>query len=107
MGREDPRTRAEELVEVMTATMDRLINLRESTIWLDRAIEIIVGTSRRFNGKDVSSYLEIYKAERLMRDILEARKLATFVRVVVLSIHAKILELQVENRNWEEFERGS
>ena len=94
MGREDPRTRAEELVEVMTATMDRLINLRESTIWLDRAIEIIVGTSRRFNGKDVSHYVEAYIAKLLMRDILEARQLSSIMTVVSLSLHMDVIDLQ-------------
>ena len=43
--------------------------------------------------KNVTSYLEAYRAEMIMRDILEDRRLSWFPRVVALSIHTKMLEV--------------
>ena len=41
-----------------------------------------------------------------MRDIVVARQLISFARVLVLSLHTKILEMQAEHRNQAEFEEG-
>ena len=60
----------------------------------------------QFNSKDVSQYLEAYKAEMLMRDILEAKQLSGYTWVVVvLSLQEKILQKQGESCNWEEIKR--
>ena len=66
-----------------------------NTARLDKAIEMIVGTFVQVIGKEVSCYLEAYKAKMLMRDILEARWFSSFVRFVIAR----------GNHNWEEFER--
>ena len=84
--------------------MDRLVNACEGSSGLDRAIETMIGLAGRFNGQDVTNYLEIHKDEMLMIDIPEDRRLSRFPRVVTLSIHAKVLEVQVTCRNWREFE---
>ena len=65
---------------------------------------MVIGTFGEFIRKDVSHYLEAYKAKMLMRDILEARRLTGFARVVMLSIHTDILMLQADNHNLKEFE---
>ena len=70
-----------------------------------QSIETVIGTSGQFNGKDVLCNLEAYKAKMLMRDNPVVRSLSGFSRVVVLSVHTKILEMQVESRECEEFER--
>ena len=70
--------RGSELAEAMTVSVDRLVNVLENAGGLDRAIETIVGTSNRLNGKDVTSFLEAYKAEMLMRDIPEDMRLSGF-----------------------------
>ena len=80
------------------------MSAREGTDALDRAIEAVVGTIGRFSGKDATRYLASYGAEMLMRDIPEERRLAGFPRVAMLSIHAAVLEVRVENCTWEEFE---
>ena len=77
-----------------------------NTARLDKAIEIIIKTSNRFNGKDNSCYCEAYKAELLMNEIPEARWKSNFTRVITPSLHVEVLELQTESHGWEEFERG-
>ena len=63
-----------ELAEAMAAIVDCLVKLSG----LDRAIKTIVDTVGRFNGKDVTSYLEAYTAEILMWDIPKDRRLSRF-----------------------------
>ena len=65
-----------------------------NTARLDKAIEMIVGTFVQFIGKEVSCYLEAYKAKMLMRDILEARWLSIFARVVTPSLPRDKEELE-------------
>ena len=86
--------RGSELAQAMAATVDHIVNACEGAGGLNRAIEMIVRMIGRFNGKDVKSYLEAYRAEMIMRDISEDKKLSGFPRVVTLSIHAKVLEIQ-------------
>ena len=64
---------------------------------------MIVGMIGHFNGKDMTSYLESYKAEMIMRDIPEDKRLARFPRVIMPSIHTEVLEVQVVCWNWLEF----
>mgnify|MGYP000244004130 CR=1 FL=1 len=54
--------RGSELTEAMAVDVDRLVNARESSAGLDRAIEMIVDMVGRFNEKDATRYLEAYKA---------------------------------------------
>ena len=63
-----------ELAEAMAVVVDCLLHARESSVGLDRAIETVVGTMGRFQGKDVTSYLEAYRAEMFMRDIPEGSR---------------------------------
>ena len=60
-----------ELAKAMVVVVNRLVSARKSSIGLDRAIETIARTLGRFDGRDVTNYLEPYKAEMLMRDISE------------------------------------
>ena len=78
--------------------------MREGTSALDKAIEAIVGIIGRFGGKDATSYLEAYRAEMVMRDIPEDKRLVGFPRVATPGIHAEVLEVQAGCRTWEEFE---
>ena len=96
--------RGSELAEAMAVAVDRLVNAREGTGALDRAIESVVGTIGRFGGKDATSYLEAYRAEMIMRDIPTDRRLSGFPRVVAPSIHAEVLEVLAGCQTWEEFE---
>ena len=45
----------------MVVAADHLANTRESTRDVDMAVETVVGTTGRFNGKDVMNYLEALK----------------------------------------------
>ena len=47
----------------------------------------------RFSGKDITSYLEAYRAEMVMRDIPEDRQLAQFPQVAMSGIYAEVLEV--------------
>ena len=80
-----------DLAEAMASAMDRIVSAREGTGALDRAIEAVVGTIGRFSGKDATSYLEAYRAEMVMRDIPEERRLTGFPRVAMSSIHADVV----------------
>ena len=91
--------RGDELAGAMVASLDRLLNSQESSSGLDRAVEMIVGTTGQLNGKDVSDYMEVYKLEMLMWNILEDRRLSRFPQVVMLSIHVEVLETQANRRN--------
>ena len=86
--------RGSKLVEAMASAVDRIVSAREGTGALDQAIDAIVGTIGRFGGKDATSYLEAYRAEMVMRDIPEDRRLAGFPRVATSGIHAKVLEVR-------------
>ena len=83
-------------IHTTAVTVDRLVNARESASGIDRAIETIVSASSRFNGKDVTNYLEAFKAEILMRDVLNDKRLSVFSWVVTPSIHAEVLEMHVD-----------
>ena len=96
--------RGSELVEAMASAVDQIVSVREGTSAVDRAIEVIVSTIRRFGGKNTMSYLEAYRAEMVMRDIPEERQLAGFPRVARPGIHAEVPEVQAGCRTWEEFE---
>ena len=48
--------------------------------------------------------MEAYKAEMLMQDIPEERRLVGFAKMVTSSIHTEVLELQFDYYNWSEFE---
>ena len=85
--------RRSELAEPMASTVDRIVSAREGTCTLDMAIEAIVDTTCRFNGRDATSFLEAYKAEIRMRDIPEDKQLPIFSRVVTPSIHVEVLEI--------------
>ena len=84
------------LAEAMTVVVDRLVNAWESVSGLNRVIETIDGTSGRFNGKEITNYLETFTAEMLMRDIPDNRRFSAFPRVVTPSIHAEVLEMHFE-----------
>ena len=56
----------EHLATMMATTMDKMMQERENTTGLNQAIEMVIGTTGRFNGKDVSPYLEMYKVEMLI-----------------------------------------
>ena len=45
---------------------------------LDRALEKIVGTTARFNGKDVINSLDAFKEKMLMTDILDDKRFYAF-----------------------------
>ena len=72
--------RGSELAEALASAVDRIVSALEGKGALDRAIEAIVDTIGRFDGKDVTSYLEAYRAEMVMRDISEDRRVAGVVK---------------------------
>ena len=59
----------------MTIMMERMLRKRDNTIGLDKAIKKIVDANGRFDGKDVTRYLEAYKTEMRTMDIPVTRKL--------------------------------
>ena len=79
---EEQKIRGSDLAEAMASAVDRIVSSCEGTGALDRAIEAVVSTIGRFSGKDATSYLASYRAEMLMRDIPEERRLAGFPRAV-------------------------
>ena len=91
--------RGSKLVEAMAVAVDRVVSTREGTSALDCTIEAIFDVISRFNGndKDATSYLEAYWAKMMMRDITEDKRLTSFPRVVMLSIHAEVLEVQADS----------
>ena len=48
--------------------------------------------------------MEAYRAEMVMRDILEERRLTGFPRVAMPGIHAEVLEVRAKSRTLQEFE---
>ena len=51
----------------------------------------------------VKLFLPAYRADLMMRDILEDKRLVGFPRVITLSIHAEVLKVQAYCRNWMDF----
>jgi hypothetical protein len=96
--------RGADLAKAMASVVDRIVSMHEGAGALDRAVEAVVGTIGQFSGKDATSYLEAYRAEMVMRDIPEDRRLSGFPRVATPSIHAEVLEVREECGTWEEFE---
>ena len=92
----ESKMRGSELDEAMVMVVDCLVNDREGMSALNRAIESTVTVINQFNCKDAMSYLEAYQAERIMRDILEDKRLARFPWVVTSSIHAEVLKVQAD-----------
>jgi hypothetical protein len=96
--------RGADLAEAIGSAVDRIVSAREGAGALDRAIEAVVGNIGRFGGKDATSYLEVNRAEMVMRDIPEDRRLSGFPRVATPGVHAEVLEVRDESGSWEEFE---
>ena len=94
--------RGSELTEAMA--VDLLVNARKGMNALYRVIKAMVDKIGRFNRKDITSYLEAYRAEMLMRNIPEDRWLSAFPQVITASIHAEVLEVQGYCRNWGDFD---
>jgi hypothetical protein len=80
--------RGADLAEAMASVVDQIVSAREGAASLDRAIEAVVGTIGRFSEKNATSYLEAYRAEMVLRDIPEDRRLSGFPRVATPGIHA-------------------
>ena len=66
---EEQEMRGSDLAEAMASAVDRIVNAREGTGALNRAIEAVVGMIGRFSGKNATKYLASYSAEMLMRDM--------------------------------------
>ena len=83
------------LAEAMAAAMDSLVNAREGSSRLDKTIETIVDTTRRFNRRDATNFLETYKAKILMCDYGYSRGQAV-VHIFPsfhAGIHVEVLEI--------------
>ena len=96
--------RGSELAQAVAAAVDWIVSAREGTGTLDKAVEVVVGTIGWFSGIDATSYLESYRAEVVMKDILQDRQLTGFPWVATLCIHAEVLKVNSEYRTWGEFE---
>ena len=96
--------RGSKLAEAIVAAVDRIVSACKGSCTLDRAIKAIIGTIGRFSGQDATSYLDSYRAEMVMRDISEDKRLVGSPQVVTPGIHAEVLEVQVRCRTWGEFE---
>ena len=88
----------------MAVAVDCILYVREGTSTLHRAIEATLGMIGRSNGKDLTSYLEAYRSEMMMRDICEDRRLSGFPWVVTPSIHTEVFDVQARCQNWLDFE---
>ena len=53
----------------MVVSVDHMVSAREGTDALDRAIESIVSTIGRFGGNNVTSYLDTYQVNMIIRDM--------------------------------------
>jgi hypothetical protein len=98
--------RGANLAEAMALAVDRIVSARKGAGAFHRAIEAVVGTIGRFSRKNATSYLEAYRAEMVMREIPEDRRLSGFPRMATPGIHAEVLEVREECGcgTWEEFE---
>jgi hypothetical protein len=76
--------RGADLVEAMASAMDRIVSTREGAGALNRAIEAVVSSIGQLGGKNATSCLEAYRAEMVMRDIPEDRRLSGFPRVTTV-----------------------
>ena len=53
-GKGEVNMQGEDFITMMVVAMDRMIQERENTVELEKAIEMVMGISRQFNGKYVS-----------------------------------------------------
>ena len=95
--------RGNEILEAMAVIVDCLMNASESSASLNRVIKNMVGSTSQFSGKEVTNYLDAYKAKMLMRNISEERQLNGFAKVVAPSIHIEVLVIQADCCDWGEF----
>ena len=70
----------------LAVAVDRIVNAREGTSTLDKAIEAIVDIIGQFNGKDVTTYVEAYRAKMIIRNIPEDKGSFGYPWVVVVKI---------------------
>ena len=83
---------------MMTVTMDCMFQERENTIGLDKAIEMIMGKTSHATWRLTNQ--DAYERHTQVEAVKQLHK------VIMPSLHIEVLELQAENRGWEEFERG-
>jgi hypothetical protein len=92
--------RGADLAEAMASAVNRIVRAREGANALDRAIEAVIDTIGQFSGRNATGYLEAYRAEMVMRDIPEGRRLSAFPQVATPGIHAEVLEVREECGTW-------
>ena len=69
-------------------------------------VERLVQRNGQFNGKDVSRYLQDYKAEMLRCRASEGLQVTSFNRVATDGLQGSIHGLQQQNPTWEAFEEA-
>ena len=70
-----------------------------------QVVESVVEKVGYLNGDEVANILKPYNAEMTTRDVDEATRLKYFCRVVAVSIHKDVRELQEAHKSWVSFKK--
>ena len=90
----------------MMAMFERMLQEQRTMSEISASVERLVQRNGQFNGKDVSRYLQDYKAEMLRCRASEGLQVTSFNRVATDGLQGSIHGLQQQNPTWEAFEEA-
>ena len=91
--------------ERMMEIVEQMMSSRDNDASVEKALERVVEIEGRFDGRNITKFLDAYKREMNQMDVSEARQISSFKRVVTNNIQRRVIELQEGRTTWSDFER--
>ena len=91
--------------ERMMAIVEQMMSSRDNDASVEKALERVVEIEGRFDGRNITKFLDAYKREMNQMDVSEARQISSFKRVVTNNIQRRVIELQEGRTTWSDFEK--
>ena len=73
--------------ERMMAIVEQMMSSRDNDASVEKALERVVEIEGRFDGRNITKFLDAYKREMNQMDVSEARQISSFKRVVTVGKH--------------------
>jgi hypothetical protein len=99
-------SRGEEMTKGMMQIVQLMLKARDREALIDKAIDQTVQITCRFDGKNITKFLAMYRNEMQQRDVQDQTQIASFKRVVEPQVSEGIIEIQNAQPTWAEFEKA-
>ena len=96
----------QEEMSKMMMMFERMLQEQREMLEITTVVQRLVQRNGQFNGKEVSGYLQDYKAEMLRYGISERLQVSSFNRVATDELQERIHEIRQQSPTWESFEEA-